>query len=104
MTFTQLIYDLGILLVPFYRVKACAVATVFFSTFGGISTALWSNLLTFILAWVIVTLKSFQVSVCVCVLAFVIYLFIFLFLLTVETYSPNLLSKNYFLNNTSINK
>ena len=62
LTLMQLIYDIGLLFIPLYWVQALNTVTVFFSSFGGLATSLWSNVISLVVVYIVASMKTFDIE------------------------------------------
>lgn len=61
LTISQGIYDLSYFLLPFFYNSYCRVIFEFISTYGGISSTLWCNVIVFITCQIVISLRSVNI-------------------------------------------
>ena len=62
LTSMQLVYDVGLLLVTTYWIDPLHRLSEFLTAFGGIGTSLWSNAISFVVVYIVVTKKTFNIE------------------------------------------
>lgn len=61
LTLCQGIYDFSYFLLPFFYNKIGRILFEFISTFGGISSTLWCNVIVFVTCKIVITLRSVNI-------------------------------------------
>jgi hypothetical protein len=62
LTFMQLIYDVGLLLVTTYWIDPLHRVCEFLTALGGVGTSLWSNAISFVVVYIVSTMKTFNID------------------------------------------
>ena len=61
LTFCQFFYDLAFFFLITYQANSSQLALTFLTTFGGVAVTLWTNIISFILCYIVLYLTSFNV-------------------------------------------
>jgi hypothetical protein len=61
LTISQGIYDISYFLLPFFHLKIPRILFEFLSTFGGISSTLWCNIIIYVTWKIVITLHSVNI-------------------------------------------
>ena len=72
LTIMQCMYDIGLLLVPLYWVATFNELNVFLCTLGGIATALWSNVISLVVVYIVSSMKTFDIERRFVAIAFIV--------------------------------
>jgi len=62
LTLMQFVYDIGLVFIPMYWVQALNTVTVFFTSFGGIATSIWSNIISLVVVYIVTSMKTFDIE------------------------------------------
>jgi len=62
LTLMQFVYDVGLIFIPLYWVQALNTVTVFFTSFGGVATSIWSNIISLVVVHIVSSMKTFDIE------------------------------------------